>query len=162
MSVATHFSRSLRRHYVTFNVRDQRIIRSAVDALLSFLLTYTGGDFYQQCPYVEDIDLIDELIVLRNPSKEASDISGYQVADDQNFNVFHFPEGTIIEPKGYLYLYCCAKSQTSKHHQRTRKEPHIQWTNKDGSQRSLTSVFFYITSFIKFTFFPSPHKIYTG
>ena len=101
------------------------------DALSSVVGAIFGsGTFKQATPLIADIDLVDEMIVIRNPSKATRDISGYKISDEQGHNVFHFHEGTSIEAESILYLYCCAKSETSKHHQRTRLEPHVQWTNK--------------------------------
>lgn len=101
------------------------------DALCSLIGALFGsGAMKQASPLVEDIDLVDEMITIRNPSKALRDISGYKISDDQGHNVFRFHEGTCIEPEGVLYLYCCAKNETSKHHIRTRLEPHVQWTNK--------------------------------
>lgn len=101
------------------------------DALSSLVGTIFGsGTTKLALPLVEDIDLVDEMITIKNPSKAPRDISGYTISDDQGHNVFHFHQGTIVEAESVLYLYCCAKNETSKHHLRTRLEPHIQWTNK--------------------------------
>ena len=101
------------------------------EALSSLVGAILGSSTTKQAlPLVEDIDLLDEMITIKNPSKASRDISGYTISDDQGHNVFRFRRGTCIEAESVLYLYCCAKNETSKHHQRTRLEPHVQWTNK--------------------------------
>ena len=101
------------------------------DALSSVVGAIFGsGTFKQATPLIADIDLVDEMIVIRNPSKATRESSGYKISDEQGHNGLPFHEGTSIEAEGILYLYCCAKSETSKHHQMTRLEPHVQWTNK--------------------------------
>ena len=117
-----------------------------IDPLCSLVGTFFGsGTMKQASPLVEDIDLVDEMITIRNPSKALRDISGYKISDDQGHNVFYFHEGTCIEPEGVLYLYCCAKNETSKHHVRTRLEPHVQWTNK-GTRSIKTEIFHFAIS----------------
>ena len=58
----------------------------------------------KQCVFIEDIDLLGEIIVVRNPSRYPNDISGFKVSDDNGVNFFHLPTDTVIPPKGRLAL----------------------------------------------------------
>ena len=101
------------------------------DALSSVVGAIFGsGTFKQATPLIADIDLVDEMIVIRNPSKATRDISGYKISDEQGHNGLPFHEGTSIEAEGILYLYCCANRANGKTNQRTRLEPVVDWHNK--------------------------------
>lgn len=104
--------------------------KSVTSCLLS--IVYRGGtEIRQQSPFLEDIDLLDETIVIRNPSSFIRDVSGWKVSDENGSNKFQFAQGTVIQPKKELYLYCCAKGRDMNN----LKEFHIFWTNKDGTNR---------------------------
>jgi len=92
-------------------------------------------------PYIQDIDLLEELIVVANPSSSARDLSGWRVSDDHGRNKFVFPPGTSVSGRGVLNLYCCAKGKMKGDGEGEGeghgglKTPFIFWTNKDGSPR---------------------------
>ena len=82
-------------------------------------------------PFIEDIDLKDEVISVRNPSATVRDISGWHISDDDRRNKYTFPAETSILPKAKLHVYCCAKNRDMH----SLLQPHIFWTNKDGTVR---------------------------
>jgi Lamin Tail Domain len=82
-------------------------------------------------PFIEDIDLKQELIVVRNPSSTALDISGWKLSDDEGKNTFTIPAGTILKSNALLNVYCCAKGKDVK----CLSKPFIFWTNKNGNPR---------------------------
>ena len=106
------------------------VVTSAATYFLGVADNWQGGAC-QQSPYIEDMDLLDETIVLRNPSVYSRDISGWKISDDNGCNTFHFPSNTIVEAGEALTVYCCAKGISLQH----VKRPYIIWTNKDGSYR---------------------------
>ena len=83
-------------------------------------------------PFVDDIDLLDERIVIKNPSSEIRDLSGWKISDNEGKNVFALLKGTTVAPKGCLHVYCSSKRNESSE---TLKEPNVFWRNKDGSLR---------------------------
>ena len=91
----------------------------------------SGSQFHH--PYIEDIDLRKELIILRNPSDSVSNIGNFIISDDEGKNKFHFPQHVEIQPKGVLHLYCCAKGLDKKILE--KGEPYMFWLNKDGKHR---------------------------
>jgi hypothetical protein len=97
-------------------------------------------------PFIEDIDLQDELVTIRNPSSSTRDLSGWKISDDHGRNKFVIPEGTKVDPKGMLNIYCCAKGHKGaaaaslagnegETVASSLKKPYIFWTNKDGTPR---------------------------
>lgn len=84
-------------------------------------------------PYIEDIDLKKELIILRNPSDSVYSLGKFIISDDEGKNKFHIPEHVEIKPSGVLHLYCCAKGLDTK--VLDKGEPYIFWLNKDGRNR---------------------------
>ena len=91
-----------------------------------------NADTQEAAPLIEDIDLLDERIVIKNPSSEIRDLSGWKVSDNEGKNVFVLLEGTVISPKGCLHVYCSSKRGEGAD---DLKEPNIFWRNKDGSLR---------------------------
>ena len=95
--------------------------------------------------FIEDIDLQDELVTIRNPSSSSRDLSGWKISDDHGRNKFVIPEGTKVDPKGILNIYCCAKGHkgaaaasvagNAGETSASLKKPYIFWTNKDGTPR---------------------------
>ena len=95
--------------------------------------------------FIEDIDLQDELVTIRNPSSSTQDLSGWKISDDHGRNKFVIPEGTKVDPKGILNIYCCAKGHkgaaaasvagNAGETSASLKKPYIFWTNKDGTPR---------------------------
>jgi hypothetical protein len=96
--------------------------------------------------FIEDIDLQDELVTIRNPSSSTQDLSGWKISDDHGRNKFVIPEGTKVDPKGMLHIYCCAKGHKGAAAASVTgnagdtiasslKKPYIFWTNKDGTPR---------------------------
>ena len=106
------------------------LISAASSALLSAVEKWQGEP-QQMSPYIEDIDLLKETVVLRNPSGYDRDLTNWKISDDNGCNMFQFPERTKIGAGDILTVYCCAKglSVKSLHH------PYIIWTNKDGAYR---------------------------
>ena len=82
-------------------------------------------------PFVEDIDLLDEMIVLRNPSTKVRNLSAWKLSDDEGKNTFTIPKGISIPQGGILHIYCCSKGRDFN----LAKNPHVLWTNKDGKPR---------------------------
>jgi hypothetical protein len=107
-----------------------RLLRDITSTLLSFV-EKKQGDFKQKSPFIEDIDLLDEVISVKNPSKFQRNLSNWKISDDHGCNKFHFPVGTIVEAGATLTIYCSAKGRDM----RNLKYPHIFWTNKDGTNR---------------------------
>ena len=99
--------------------------------IISSIRSMSSSMKSQQSPFIEDIDLLDEVITIRNPSVSPRDIAHWSVSDDIGNNTFKFPRGTVIQPKGELNVYCCAKGRTKFN----TKPFHIFWTNKDGTNR---------------------------
>jgi len=107
-------------------------------------------------PFIQDIDLVEELIVVSNPSSAVRDISGWKISDDHGRNKFVFPAGTTVAAKGVLNVYCCAKDKDLN----ALKNPYIFWTNKNGGPRMknvlndgifiFTCIGIYITLTIKY------------
>lgn len=47
-----------------------------------------------------------DFVELHNPTAQAADISGFGLSDKENFALFHFPEGTVLEPDDYVAVFC--------------------------------------------------------
>lgn len=82
-------------------------------------------------PYVEDLDLLGEIIMIKNPLTKNFDISNYQVSDDDIKHKWKIPEGTIIPPGATMHIYCTVKDLDMD----SLLEPCIFWTNKNGARR---------------------------
>ena len=82
-------------------------------------------------PYVEDLDLLGEVIMIKNPLTQNFDISNYQVSDDDIKHKWKIPEGTIIPPGATMHIYCTVKDLDMD----SLLEPRIFWTNKNGARR---------------------------
>jgi hypothetical protein len=84
-------------------------------------------------PYIEDIDLLDEVITIRNPVADPLDISGWIISDQQAKHTFVLPNGSIVASNSRLHIYCSAKGRNLD--SPNLKVPRIFWRNKDGSLR---------------------------
>ena len=82
-------------------------------------------------PYVENLDLLDEWVAIRNPNQEQISIAGWKISDNLRKHIYTFEEGTIIDPGSSIYLYCTAKNLDET----KMKKPAVFWKNKDGSTR---------------------------
>ena len=106
------------------------LISAASSALLRVVERWQGEP-QQQSPYIEDIDLLKETVVLRNPSVYDCDLTDWKISDDNGCNMFQFPGGTKIGAGDILTVYCCVKGLSVK----SLQHPYIIWTNKDGAYR---------------------------
>lgn len=83
-------------------------------------------------PYIISIDAINESIVLFNPHSEYFPLEGYFITDGHRQHVFKFPHNCKIPPQTELYLYSCPGKIVNH---AALAEPHVLWTNHDGSLR---------------------------
>ena len=118
--------RSMRRETISLPLASQ-----IIDSALLFLESKQDKKQLQKSPYIENIDLLEEEIVIRNPSSSPRNLTGWEISDDRGCNKFQFPNQTLIEPTGSLTIYCSAKVR----HSNSLKNPYIFWKNKDGTNR---------------------------
>jgi hypothetical protein len=92
---------------------------------------YSQTEARQKYPFIEDIDLLEEVILIRNPSKLPYNISNWKISDDNGNNNLIFPNNTVIQSESILYVYCCVKGKNIDE----LKSSCVIWKNKDGSNR---------------------------
>lgn len=86
-------------------------------------------------PVVTRIDLLAEVIIVRNPSlSHALSMSGYSVTDHSKSHCFVFPDDFILPPQKEVTIYCCPKNIQ---HSPSRRggELVLLWKNKNGALR---------------------------
>ena len=103
---------------------------SLISIFLNFL-KYSQTEARQKYPFIEDIDLLEEVILIRNPSKLPYNISNWKISDDNGNNNLIFSNNTIIQSECILYVYCCVKGKNIDE----LKSSCVIWKNKDGSNR---------------------------
>ena len=80
-----------------------------------------------ESPFIEDLDLLKEVIIITNPSPSSEvDMSGWQVSDQNDKHKWNIPEGTSLPPQSSMHIYCNAKEVDMDN----LSMPHIFWTNK--------------------------------
>ena len=95
-------------------------VRENIDIVIS---PYAQPD----TPFVEDLDLQGEVIIIRNPSQSTEfDMGGWQVSDQHDKHKWKIPEGTLLPPQSSMHIYCNAK-EVDMHN---LSEHHYFWTNK--------------------------------
>ena len=78
-------------------------------------------------PFIEDLDLVGEVIYIRNPSQSVEvDISGWQVSDQNDKHKWMLPEGTLLPPDSSMQIYCDSRMVEMN----DLSEHHVFWTNK--------------------------------
>lgn len=50
----------------------------------------------------------NDYIELHNPTGQRADLSGYGLSDKEDFTLFRFPQGTVLEPDDYIAVFCSA------------------------------------------------------
>ena len=50
-----------------------------------------------------------DFIEVHNPTGQPVDLSGFGLSDKENFALFQFPKETVLEPDGYLAVFCSAE-----------------------------------------------------
>jgi len=83
-------------------------------------------------PYISAIDTEEEYITIFNPSFEEISLANYRIEDSRGLYVFKIPEGCMVPPQTSLYLYTCPGRP---HSSEPFRQPHVLWTNHDGSLR---------------------------
>jgi hypothetical protein len=76
----------------------------ALDALIcgaslkGFFARVLFGSLVHAAPVVKSVDLLDDCIVVYNPSHKTAHMGHWTLTDDQQHSTFHFPEGFQLEP----------------------------------------------------------------
>lgn len=83
-------------------------------------------------PFISDIDLIKETIIIYNPSSSLYSFKGYTISDYHKRHIFSFPDDFILEPYSSVIIYCCPGKIR---HVEDIQENHLLWTNSDGTLR---------------------------
>ena len=64
------------------------------------------NELYPHGVSVTDPKLVSDYAELKNKGKTAVDLTSYKVRDSSLSHLFAIPDGTKIEPGGYLLIYC--------------------------------------------------------
>ena len=81
--------------------------------------------------FIENIDLLEEYVTIRNPTKSSLELEGYHISDEGDKNKFSFTSSDSIHPNGVIYFYCSVKNKDLS----TLRQPAVIWKNKDQSNR---------------------------
>lgn len=95
------------------------------------VLSLFPNSFQSWLPYVSSIDVIDEIVIISNPSNSIIDLTGYTLCDLKKRHAFKFPP-CKLDGNSDIRIYCCPGL---KHKHFEFIEPYLLWTNSDGSLR---------------------------
>ena len=85
-------------------------------------------------PYIQEMNLVDEEVVVVNPRTIPFDLRGIYLQTDKDSQIFHFPEDGYILPAGKcVTVYSCP----GKHlpNELARPALHLLWTTSTGAPR---------------------------
>jgi hypothetical protein len=101
------------------------------DNLLSIVL----GPLSQ--PYLSSIDLLEEKIIIRNPSLYQSiSLKGYYITDHKKNHRYLFPDDCTITSNSEITLLCCPNNKIHNIQDDRLPRPNVLlWRNRDGSLR---------------------------
>ena len=62
--------------------------------------------FYKLTPYVRNVDLAREVIVVSNPDVTPLDLGGHYLCDKENHR-FEFEDDYVLAPSAGVHVYMC-------------------------------------------------------
>jgi hypothetical protein len=95
----------------------------------AFVSTYLLPSYL---PYVANIDLLEETIVIYNPSSQDHSMEGYYLHDYHQIHCYTFPSDFILPSQSSVTLYCCPGKYGRELNE---SQTVLFWKNNDGSLR---------------------------
>ena len=82
-------------------------------------------------PFISSIDLLEEIIILYNPSSSSFFLENFTLSDSYKKHIYKFPESSKISSFSFLVVDCCP----GKRKEIEEKEDYLLWRNNDGTLR---------------------------
>ncbi len=90
---------------------------------------------YKLPPYIRDVDLAREVIVVSNPEPAPLDLSGHYLVDKGEHHRFEFEDGYVLPGGADVHVYCAPGKHAVEEEERPGELQILLWTNKDGKPR---------------------------